>query len=440
MAGEKKFFLGVGGQQTGPYSEQEINEKIQAGEAKPDTLVWYEGLGEWQRVDTIAYFQPAFKHRKPSAPGSPSGFVKSSSAAPPDSSPRPVFSSKEAVFFRRKGPRPEVLVGGILVMIGLGVWYWQVNSEESEIKVDRHITSKKEHLSRYDRLKKAEADYLLKPSTIPPEYLELVRENAADEWGVKSVKALEALYKKRHLNTLLGELYSLVGRHEEAVEAFLEDKAYPQAEQSAFKGYHTAADPKLKRAMLIKSIELLVGPAMNMPLALARIAILDKEFPNESHPFAYYLLPPEKKMVDLFNRSSFFFVEGLVNHLKAEFPQMKLGGRPVAALLKEGPDKFRIVGTYKGEVVLNYDKLKAIRFEYWLVGSDWNLVSTNVTNERAVWAKNNRMRYTGSVLSGEALLKYLESVMRNQFPRLGLHEKISRQEMQSAARETSSRR
>src|SRR5580765_5118668 len=60
-AGEsRQFFLGVGGSQTGPHTEEEILAKIAQGEVPRDALVWYEGLTDWQPIITVEYFSKGF--------------------------------------------------------------------------------------------------------------------------------------------------------------------------------------------------------------------------------------------------------------------------------------------------------------------------------------------------------------------------------------------
>jgi uncharacterized RDD family membrane protein YckC len=42
------FYYAVNGQQTGPVSEEELRQKVATGGLTPDTLVWREGMPEWQ--------------------------------------------------------------------------------------------------------------------------------------------------------------------------------------------------------------------------------------------------------------------------------------------------------------------------------------------------------------------------------------------------------
>ncbi len=434
MAADKKFFLGQGGEQTGPFTEAEIKEKISAGAAKPDTLVWYEGLGEWQRVDTIAYFQSAFRKDK----GAGQGVIIN--GKPQESRLQPVFSAEEAIFFRSRLPRPAVMVAGvILLVVGAGAFWYLDNVEDSTGIVGSLIAKKVDLTTRRGRLQKADSDLLLNSSKIPDDFFLLAKEDPTDEFGKRAVLQLEELYKKRKMPRELAKLYVAIGRPWDAVAPFMEEKAFSEAFSAANEAYQKATDPVVRKAMLMKSIEFLTGPLKDAASAIAKIQELEKTYPNDPHPFGYYLLPVEKKMSDLFNRTSYFFVESLVTHMKAEFPSVKLDARPVVSIAKAG-NRYRVVGSYKGGITLNYDKLSNIRFEYWMSGSnDWNLVATNVTGERQTWAKNNRARHEASLLEGAAMLLYLENVMRNQFPTVGLHERPTQNALASAARETSSK-
>jgi len=293
--------------------------------------------------------------------------------------------------------------------------------------------------SRIARLQKAESDVLLSPNSIPADFLALIKENGQDEIAKRAANNLESVYKRKLRYLELAQLYILIGRPQDAIGPFEEQKNFVEAEKAAFAAFEKATDQEQKKKLLLKSIQLLVSQANNLPMATLRIQILEKLFPNEAHPFGYYLLNNDKKMADLFDRTSLFFVENLIAHMKAEFPQLKLKGRPVVSLVKEGADKYRILGAYKGDVVLSYDNLNNIKFEYWLVGSEWNLVATNVTVERQAWAKTNKSRHLNATLKGADMLSYMENLMRNQFPRLGLHERLDKEAVASAARNTASK-
>lgn len=430
MAESKKFFLGIGGQQSGPYSEKEVLDKIASGEARPDTLVWYEGLGEWQRVDTIAYFQKAFKKDTGGEGGGPR---KAAGEEPL----RPIFSSNEAVFHRRRGPRPQVLAIGLGMVAFASLAAWYLMEEEGSMQLPRDTAfTRSAPTTRPARLAKADSDFLLNPTVVPPEFMKLLTEDRTDDVAKKAATQLENILRKKRRMREMADLFVFMGRPADAVEPYLEEKAYDAAERAAAEAWQKSTDPQVKRKMLMKSIELLTGPLKNTAAAIPRIQALEKEFPNQPHPYAYYTLSAEKKLADVFERISFFFVESLIAHMKSDFPQVRLAGRPVVSVIKEGNNQYRVAGIYKGDVSLNTDRLKNIKFEYWLVANEWTLVGTNLTEERQSWAKNNRGRQRDTAVPGEQLLSYFEGVMRAQFPTLGLHEKIGREEMASAARET----
>ena len=438
---EQRFFLGINGQQSGPHSEAEVKSKIRAGQVRPDALVWFEGLSQWQRVDSLAYFQADFG--KPSAPAvalaapkeTPS--KKASKAAPPPL--RPVFSTEQAVVYRRRGPRPEVAIGAALLLVlgGAAVWYVSTLGDGIDDAAPVAVTLSPAAL-RAKRLEKAESDMLLNPGTIPGDFAALLQEKSDDDVARKAFTVLENAYKKRGKLPELADLYLKAKRPIDAVNPLLELKKYTEAQAAAYQAYQQIEQPALRRAMLTRSIDLLTGPLQNAPEALAQIRLLEKEFPAEKHAFGYYLLSEDKKMADLFERTSFFFVESLLHHIKSEFPQIKLESRPLVKITKEKGGLYRITGNYQGDVFLSHDRLKGIRFEYWLVGSEWNLVATNVTRERQEWSAANRARHLRTSRDAKAMLAYLEGVMRAQFPLLGLHEKVSRDALSSAARDTAS--
>ena len=47
------FYLGVGGQQVGPVSAAEVQQRITSGEVTPETLVWQPGMAGWVAAATV---------------------------------------------------------------------------------------------------------------------------------------------------------------------------------------------------------------------------------------------------------------------------------------------------------------------------------------------------------------------------------------------------
>lgn len=56
----KQYYIYLDNEQKGPYPLEEIIKQI-----KVDTLVWHEGMQDWQRADTIEEFKIHFKSVPP---------------------------------------------------------------------------------------------------------------------------------------------------------------------------------------------------------------------------------------------------------------------------------------------------------------------------------------------------------------------------------------
>jgi hypothetical protein len=59
----KQYYTFLGSEQSGPFTLEELIYKIKA-----ETLVWHEGLPEWQRADTIEELKNHFKSAPPPVP------------------------------------------------------------------------------------------------------------------------------------------------------------------------------------------------------------------------------------------------------------------------------------------------------------------------------------------------------------------------------------
>src|ERR1700753_500767 len=66
---ERSWFVASGGKQEGPHSETVFRGLIGQGQVTPDTLVWTEGMAEWQRAGDIPGLFSAAA-RPPAFPGS----------------------------------------------------------------------------------------------------------------------------------------------------------------------------------------------------------------------------------------------------------------------------------------------------------------------------------------------------------------------------------
>lgn len=48
------WYYSDGKKQQGPVSETEFNALVEAGLVQPSTMVWHEGLGDWQTHGSLA--------------------------------------------------------------------------------------------------------------------------------------------------------------------------------------------------------------------------------------------------------------------------------------------------------------------------------------------------------------------------------------------------
>jgi len=57
-----QYFLGIKGEQSGPYSVEEVGQKIARGEVGADDLCWREGFHEWLPVSSLPELGKAAQH------------------------------------------------------------------------------------------------------------------------------------------------------------------------------------------------------------------------------------------------------------------------------------------------------------------------------------------------------------------------------------------
>lgn len=65
-----QYFVAVNGQQNGPFSFDLIKTMILQGTLKRDTLVWNQGLTNWQAAETVSDISPLFSNMPPPLPPS----------------------------------------------------------------------------------------------------------------------------------------------------------------------------------------------------------------------------------------------------------------------------------------------------------------------------------------------------------------------------------
>jgi GYF domain 2 len=64
----RAWFYASGGQQHGPYPEVQLREFIARGTVTPDTLVWTEGMVNWQRAYLRSRIEPSWATEATSVP------------------------------------------------------------------------------------------------------------------------------------------------------------------------------------------------------------------------------------------------------------------------------------------------------------------------------------------------------------------------------------
>jgi len=453
----QQYFLGLGGEQTGPHSAAEIIEKIRAGQIQTDALVWYEGLSEWQPLQSLSPFSEAFAGGTPAAAApvaavpnpAPAAAAPAPAAAAPKkvkapvpskdtedythvstfaegSEAAPVFDAEEGAFFKPfLADEAKLKKLAVVVVVGLGLLIFCVktlffNADE----LPPPVIQTPKMSSRAGDLRKALSELLVTPTPSVETLKRLAKEDPNDEIGRSAVNAVVDYYKV-HAPVEAGRLLMQVNRPEEAIKFFMgEPPAYPEAETAFVKAAEATTDPAKKKEYLLKSIELLISPLNNNERAAAQLQVYEKAFPGEPHPYGYYLKSPEDKLKDLFERISFYFVQNLSAFIETELPKINLMSKPVVELRKEADGKYRVVGSYSGEITLNQDRLKKIFFQFWLSNNQWVLVDTNLTSERRKFTQLEREKQKSNSLGAPEMLKGLEKMFRDQFPKKSLHEQV----------------
>ena len=63
-----QFFVATNGQQTGPFGEDALAERVRQGQVTADTLVWQAGMPQWARAADVATLAPLFREVPPPLP------------------------------------------------------------------------------------------------------------------------------------------------------------------------------------------------------------------------------------------------------------------------------------------------------------------------------------------------------------------------------------
>lgn len=451
LTSHPSYYLAIAGEQVGPLSEEDVLNRIEQGELDKETLVWSEGMEEWAPLTALAVFEAAFRmlvvNQNAAAHhlGDDSRIVdlkqlqKEAATQKRSQNPHPRKEKMERIapVFRDAEARvsDEPFVQGriksvsmglaVLAVCTLGYFYFGASSEDPTNGSKYKNKNGNKNEARQLRLSKAQSELLTNNEASLEEMKKLVAENPNDEVGKQAVQALIDYYRTAQKYTEAGKILMQTKQPAEAAKMFMQDpNSKAAAEDAYFQAFQTVVDPALKRSFLRENIALLIGPLAQPEKALERIRLFVTTFPSEPHPYHYYLQSTDERINDIFSRISFHFVQGLIGFFETELPQITLINRPLVEVKKSKMQEYKIVGSYRGEVLLNKDRLQNIYFTFWLDGDRWVLVDTNITAERKRWAQGERAKLKDVTASGEATLRYLEQVFHTQFPNAALHEKI----------------
>lgn len=62
------YYIAIDGQQQGPFSDLQVQQKIKSGEIQRTTLVWHANLAEWTQAKQVPTLSDMFKHVPPPLP------------------------------------------------------------------------------------------------------------------------------------------------------------------------------------------------------------------------------------------------------------------------------------------------------------------------------------------------------------------------------------
>lgn len=66
-----QYYIGVNGQQAGPFDWQRLQQLVSQGQLTQQTYVWKQGMAQWEFAGNVAELQPLFMNAAPQMPGVP---------------------------------------------------------------------------------------------------------------------------------------------------------------------------------------------------------------------------------------------------------------------------------------------------------------------------------------------------------------------------------
>lgn len=452
MDNSTQYFLGIDGEQVGPYSKQEVLEKVRLKEVREVDMIWWEGQDEWlpiadteflsavpsskpekkqPKIDVQNEESSVLERKRPQIGGDVESVLSGKShienhptfAQGPDV--EPAFKMSHASSPPLLNNRVRLLLA-VLAIVALGSGgYFYLSSSDEELLPQMAVKKKVRSLKDRQAVFSTAVSTLMtnSPASIA-ELQNLIKENPSDEISKQAIEQLTSFYRTMQRYNDAGQLMMQVNRPDEATRFFaLDPSLTAESEKATWEAYKVAKGEERKQ-FLLQNIQILVSQMQDIPRALERIKIFESEFPKVTHPYGYYLKGTDEKISDLFSRTSFYFVQNLISYLVTELPQLKLSTRPLVEIKKNKADMYKIVGSYKGDVILNQDKLTNVYFTFWFANETWHIVDTNLTKERRAYAIKEREKISSLAMPGDVMLRYMEGVFRAQFPKVALHEYV----------------
>jgi hypothetical protein len=461
-----QYFLGIGGQQSGPFSEADLIEKIKNQSVPKDALVWCEGMPNWVSLTSLPQLKPA--PPQPSEPKTlytpPAPTPAPAPAAPATSAAAPiaaaatitpakpasvsqildnkdkkttktfgkgkietVFSAEEATFTHSPfiKYRMEFIIGGVILLcLGTLVGFYIVASSMGGSKFKLVLKAEDPNSKREAALRKIQSEFILNPANSSKELEKLILENPNDAVSKTALQTLISYYRNSQRFDVAGRLLISLQKPEEAYVFFLQDpQTIKNGEQALYLAYGKTADKNLKQKYLLEDIQVLVSRLNDYPLATQRIIEFDKNFPGVEHPYQYYLKSNADKIKDIFGRLEKIFTKTQLSYLDSIIPRVQFG-HPPKTEIKKLAQGYRIVANYFGDISLNQDRLSQIYFVFWFYNQEWQLVDTNLTPDRKRWTEKEKAKRDKEYYTEASLLSALEQMFRKYYPKNALHEVI----------------
>jgi hypothetical protein len=431
-----EYFLGIEGEQKGPYSKDSILEMLSNGEVTEETPIWFQGISDWTSIGDLDEFKVFPSQPTPENPPLMEFKNDKEIESPKSSSvkrmiPEPPF---ETIFSddvrlkksKTKDPTYRLIVLGLVALsVGAGIIFINQMQDPKPPEFNQDKKRLTQLQIRTLELSRLQTNFNKDPAATIPGILELIKANPKDNVGLEALEILLTHYRQQQKFVDAGKALMVANRPIEALDFFLKDPPDFEEVAKAYDGAANSSKGVQRREFLIKEIEVLIGRLGNLDKAIEQIRLLDKEFPGVSHPYQYYLKSTEERMADIFSRISFYFTDTLNTYTNGELPQIQFSEKPLVQIIKDKNGAYRLVGSFKGPIKLRNDNLANIFFVFWWRNEQWIIVDTNLTKEREKFAQQEQKKHLAEVMTATELLRTLENIFKTQFPGKGLHEQVS---------------